>query len=191
MFKRTKINYCLFCIVCILITGYTPLIVKTDNFKEEFLERINEVRQKGCKCGNVYMPPVAPLVWNNQLTDAARDHARDMSKRKYFSHTSKDGRTIQNRIMAAGYTYAGYKSFAIGENIAQGQESIAEVSNGWFESPGHCKNLMNPDFKEIGVAEYNRYWVQDFGGRVAFSAHEQEMIRSGRLIIKRRVADDE
>lgn len=185
----SKINNRIFIVVCtigVLLTAFTTAIPVTDNFKNEFLDRINAVRQKGCTCGNIYMPPVPPLVWNNQLTDAAKDHARDMSKRKYFSHTSRDGRSIKDRIMAAGYTYSGYKSFAIGENIAQGQQSIAEVSDGWFESPGHCKNLMNPGFKEIGIAEYNNYWVQDFGGRVAFSAQEQKLIKSGRLIIRRR-----
>jgi len=176
--------------VSALIAGYTPHITESNDFEEEFLSRINEVRQKGCKCGNLYMPPAPPLVWNDDLADAAKDHARDMSKRQYFSHTSKDGRTIRDRIMAAGYTYEGYKSFAIGENIAQGQETIAEVSKGWFQSPGHCKNLMNPGFKEIGVAEHNRFWVQDFGGRIAFSPQEQKMIKSGKLIIRRRTAEE-
>jgi len=172
-------------VISACFASFTAKIIKADGFKEGFLERINKTRAKGCKCGNVYMPPVPPLVWNNQLADAAKGHARDMSKQKYFSHTSKNGRNIQDRIMAAGYTYTGYKSFAVGENIAQGQESIAEVSDGWFESPGHCKNLMNPSFKEIGVAENNLYWVQDFGGRIAFSEQEQKMIKSGRLIIRR------
>ena len=173
-------------LISILLSGYTSSVMKADGFKDEFLQRINEVRSKGCKCGNLYMPPAAPLVWNNKLADAAEDHARDMSKRQYFSHTSKDGRSIQDRITGAGYTYNGYKSFAIGENIAQGQQTIAEVSNGWFKSPGHCKNLMNPSFEEIGVAEHNLYWVQDFGGRVAFSEQEQKLIKSGRLILRRR-----
>ncbi|MDT3404907.1 CAP domain-containing protein [Mucilaginibacter terrae] len=154
-------------------------------FSTEFLKRINEVRQQGCKCGTTYMPPVPPLVWNNQLERAAKAHAQDMSKRSYFNHTSKDGRSIQNRIMAAGYTYDGYKSFAIGENIAQGQESISEVSNGWFKSPRHCMNLMNRDFTEVGIAEVNRYWVQDFGGREPFTEREKELIKSGRLKIRK------
>ena len=173
-------------LISVLLSGYTSTIMEADGFKDEFLQRINAVRAKGCRCGNLYMPPVAPLEWNNRLANAAKDHARDMSKRQYFSHTSKDSRSIQDRITAAGYTYNGYKSFAIGENIAQGQQTIAEVSNGWFESPGHCKNLMNLSFNEIGVAEYNQYWVQDFGGRVVFSDQEQKLIKSGRLIIKRR-----
>lgn len=87
---------------------------------------------------------------------------------------------MDKRVVAAGYTYKGYKSFAIGENIAQGQMSIAEVMDGWFKSPGHCRNLMNPGFKEIGVALYNTYWVQDFGGRESFTEEQQKMLKSGK-----------
>ena len=132
------------------------------------------------------MRPALPMVWNDQLAVAAMGHAKDMYNRNYFSHTSLDGRTTENRIMAAGYVYKGYKSYAIGENIAEGQQSIAEVMHGWFKSEGHCRNLMNPAFKEIGIAEYNTYWVQDFGGRETFTAEQQRMIKSGkyRLIEK-------
>ena len=87
---------------------------------------------------------------------------------------------MEDRIALAGYTFKGYRSFMIGENIAQGQQSIAEVMHGWFKSVGHCRNLMNPGFKEVGVAENNSYWVQDFGGREPFSAEQQKLIKSGR-----------
>ncbi len=160
------------------------------SFKNEFLARINKTRAQGCRCGTTYMPPAPPLVWNDQLEDAAKGHAKDMDKRDYFDHTSKDGRSIEDRIFDAGYDYNGYKSFAIGENIAKGQESIAEVHVGWFKSPGHCKNLMNPAFKEVGIAERNSYWVQDFGGREAFTDQEKKLIKSGKLIIKRRKSVD-
>jgi hypothetical protein len=59
--------------------------------------------------------------------------------------------------------------------------SINEVMNGWIKSPGHCKNLMNPQFKEVGVAEDHTYWVQDFGGRESFSPQQQSELRSGKL----------
>ncbi|HVW14456.1 MAG TPA: CAP domain-containing protein [Mucilaginibacter sp.] len=157
-----------------------PIEPQSRKFKEEFLDRINKARHQGCNCGTVYMPPAPPLKWNDELADAAINHAEDMSSKNYFSHTSKDGRTVTDRIMAAGYTFKGYKSFAAGENIAEGQMSIAEVMDGWLHSPGHCKNLMNPSFKEVGVAQFNKYWVQDFGGRVPFSAREEKMIKSGR-----------
>ena len=149
-------------------------------FKKEFLERINKARHQGCNCGTQYMPPAPPMVWNDQLEVAAQNHAEDMSSKKYFSHTSRDGRSMTDRVIAVGYTYKGFKTFTAGENIAQGQMSIAEVMDGWLKSPGHCKNLMNPSFKEVGVAEFNQYWVQDFGGREPFSAKEQKLIKSGR-----------
>ncbi|MDO3641081.1 CAP domain-containing protein [Mucilaginibacter sp. L3T2-6] len=152
----------------------------TSEFKREFLENINHVRQKGCNCGTAHMAPAPPLVWNDRLEIAALGHAADMSKNNYFSHTGRNGRTSDQRMVAAGYGYNGFKSFAVGENIAQGQMSIAEVMAGWFKSPGHCKNLMNPEFKEVGVAKYNDYWVQDFGGRVPFSEEEQKLLKSGR-----------
>jgi uncharacterized protein YkwD len=150
------------------------------SFKKQFLDRINEARHKGCNCGNIYMPPAPPLAWNDDLEKAAIGHAQDMYYGDYFSHTSKDGRSSSDRIINAGYAFKGYKAFYAGENIAMGEMTIDEVMDGWLKSPGHCKNLMNPQFKEVGVAQFNQYWVQDFGGRQPFSAHEQRMIKSGR-----------
>lgn len=155
----------------------------TDEFKRAFLERINQVRAAGCNCGTTYMPPVGPLTWNNTLEKAAAGHAWDMSNNNYFSHTSKDGRTMEDRIVKAGYRFNGFKDFAVGENIAFGQMNIDEVMAGWLKSPGHCKNLMNAQFKEIGVAEDHKYWVQDFGFRQAFTPYEQQMIKSGKMHI--------
>ena len=41
---------------------------------------------------------------------------------------------------------------------------------GWIKSPGHCANLMNPAFAEMGVAfaidaasDMGIYWAQAFG----------------------------
>ena len=158
-----------------------------DRFKQEFLNRINKVRIVGCSCGRKYYPAVEPIKWNSTLESSAGSHAKDMNDQNYFSHISKDGRNMEDRITTAGYVFKGYKSFAIGENIAYSQQSIAEVQDGWFKSEGHCKNLMNPAFKEIGVARNGLYWVQDFGGRESFSPEQQKMINdgNGKLTIKR------
>jgi uncharacterized protein YkwD len=167
-------------VLCSGLDAYSQETVSSRQFRREFLNDINRVRERGCNCGGTYMPPAPPLVWNDYLEIAAIGHAQDMADKNYFNHTSKDGRSMEDRITLAGYTFKGYKSFMAGENIAQGQMNIAEVMQGWFKSPGHCKNLMNPGFKEVGVAEYNTYWVQDFGGRVSFSPGQQRMLRSGR-----------
>ena len=141
--------------------------VSLNRFQTDFLTRINSVRTSGCKCGNIYMPPVEPLGWSNLLERSAYGHALDMSKRRYFAHTSLSGKTIKSRLEDAGYILTGMRAYAFGENIAAGQRSIDQVMASWLRSEGHCKNIMNKNFTEIGVAETNFYWVQDFGMRVA------------------------
>ena len=144
-------------------TSSPPLL----RFQDEILTRVNKLRTSGCTCGNTYMPPVQPLTWNNMLADAASKHAIDMERHKYLSHTSKSGKTIKNRIEESGYTLSGLRTYAIGENIAAGQSSVEKVMQSWLKSEGHCKNIMNKTFKEIGAAKTRLYWVQDFGMRVA------------------------
>ena len=177
-------------VILLICISAAPQHINNDRFKEEFLSRINKIRAKGCNCGVTYFPPAPPLKWNDDLEFAARGHALDMSERHYFSHTSMNGRSMSDRALDAGYGFKGYKTYAVGENIAQGQMSIPEVMNGWLHSEGHCRNLMNPAFKEVGVAEIDHYWVQDFGGRGEFSAREQQMIKSGRYKLVQKEESD-
>jgi uncharacterized protein YkwD len=125
------------------------------------LQVANQYRASGALCGATRYGPAAPLSVSPALRCAARLHAKDMQTRNYFSHTTPDGVTFDQRITQAGYDWQ-----TIGENIAYGQRSAAEVMNAWMQSPGHCQNVMNPDFKELGVGFYDNYrWVQDFGAR--------------------------
>jgi len=91
----------------IVITGLKGYCQKsgTAEFKRSFLEHINSVRAAGCSCGTTYMPPAPPLVWNNDLEKSARGHAWDMSNNSYFSHTSKDGRSMEDRIVFCGLSF--------------------------------------------------------------------------------------
>src|ERR1700712_5664766 len=91
----------LFLVLSILSFQSTYAQQATPEFKREFLENINHTRQKGCNCGGTYMPPAPALVWNDDLAVAALKHAGDMSKKNYFSHTSLDGRTSDQRMMNA------------------------------------------------------------------------------------------
>ena len=65
----------------------------------------------------------------------------------------------------------GYRPRLTGENIAFGPESVEEVVAGWLASPGHCANIMDPRFREMGVAvalgrkRGHFYWVQDLGAQ--------------------------
>lgn len=148
-------------------TGAGP-VPSGNSFRKEFLSRVNAIRAKGCRCGGKYMAPAPALTWNEQLERAALAHARDMNRHGYFSHTSRNGNTLRDRIEKAGYKLNGYQGYSYGENIASGQRSIEQVMSSWIKSPGHCKNLMNPSFREIGVAENDYFWVQNFGMRQSF-----------------------
>jgi uncharacterized protein YkwD len=136
-------------------------------FESEVLALVNQHRAAGATCGGTPYGPAAALVMNAELRSAARGHSQDMATRDYFSHTSLDGRTFDQRIRDAGYS----GSFPLGENIAAGQSTPEAVVSGWMGSPGHCTNIMSAGFRSIGVgyafqssSTYRHYWTQNFGG---------------------------
>lgn len=126
---------------------------------QDVLDEVNALRSRGCKCpGSPYTPPVPALRWDEKLKRAAQLHADDMYYGRYFSHTGADGSSFSDRITRAGYRWQ-----SAGENIAKGQPTARAVVHAWSNSKGHCRNLMNPEFKDMGVGKTGPYWVQDFG----------------------------
>lgn len=128
--------------------------------KTKVLRLVNDIRAKGCQCGDTWYKPVAPLLWNDQLETAAIAHSRDMQTRNYFAHKSPEGQNAGIRIDQAGYKWK-----AFGENIGMGYRDEAEVVQAWKTSPSHCKNLMSATFKDMAVARSGPYWTQAFGSR--------------------------
>ena len=136
------------------------------SFECQVLELTNQRRAAGASCGGQSYPPVAPLGAHPLLTQTARAHAKDMGDNDFFSHTNLQGLGSADRIEGAGYTGS-----PVGENIAAGQASPESVVDGWMNSEGHCKNIMNDGYVSLGVgyyvapdSYYERYWVQNFGG---------------------------
>ncbi|MEY8877019.1 MAG: CAP domain-containing protein [Leptothrix sp. (in: b-proteobacteria)] len=133
------------------------------NVQADLLAGINAQRAQPQSCGATPYPATGQLIWNSRLYAAAAGHSTDMAANNYFSHTSLDGRTFVNRIVATGYTYRG-----IGENLGKGQASVTAVLAAWLASPGHCVNLMQPLFTEVGLACVRDsagvpYWSLEFG----------------------------
>jgi uncharacterized protein YkwD len=98
-----------------------------------------------------------PLCVHPKLQKAARSHSRDMIERDYFSHDTKDGRTFDARLKAFGYDPGGYRHYAIGENIAYGNGPYGEpdsIMDAWMKSDGHRRNILNNEFREIGVGTH-------------------------------------
>ncbi|MBK3579847.1 TerD family protein, partial [Streptomyces sp. MBT65] len=103
------------------------------------------------------------LAVDPSLAAAAQAHSTDMVARAFYSHTSPDGSQPWDRAAAAGS-----RRRTIGENIACGQRSPAQVVEGWMNSPGHRANILKPAFTHIGIGfagggQMGTYWTQLFG----------------------------
>ncbi|WP_375139991.1 CAP domain-containing protein [Pseudomonas viridiflava] len=129
------------------------------------LDQVNAARAKPRMCGKRPFAAARPVVWNATLEMAAQGHSQSMASENYFQHRGFDGDSPADRARAAGY--AGRQ---IGENIAAGQSSASKAMASWLASPGHCANLMNPMFTEMGAAyatgtqtDYGVYWTMLFG----------------------------
>ncbi|MEV6050651.1 CAP domain-containing protein [Streptomyces sp. NPDC052107] len=134
-------------------TSAAPVAVSTANAAEaEVLKLVNQERATvGC----------SPLAANSSLTKLAESFSDDMAARDFFDHTDPDGKTPWDRAAVAGITDLG------GENIARGQADAATVMQAWMNSPAHRANILNCDFKTLGVGVHygpgGPWWTQDFG----------------------------
>ncbi|MFI9614199.1 CAP domain-containing protein [Streptomyces sp. NPDC052023] len=118
----------------------------------EVLKLVNDERaQAGC----------SPLAANSALAGLAGDYSEAMAEQGFFDHTDPSGRTPWDRAEAAGI------SNLAAENIARGQADAAAVMEAWMNSPGHRANILNCDFKTLGVGVHygsgGPWWTQNFG----------------------------
>lgn len=107
---------------------------------------------------------LVPLRFSANLNEAALGHTLDQAAQgDTFHFDPLDGSGPADRLTAAGYVFSRW-----GENVAAGFPTAAAVMQGWMNSSGHCKNILNPAFTEIGVGfvdggvRYNYFWTQAF-----------------------------
>jgi uncharacterized protein YkwD len=124
----------------------------------ELVVRVNEARAEGRDCGSRgWFDAAPPLRTEARLMGVAQAHSEDQRDRGVMSHQGSDGSGPSDRVSDAGYAWR-----TVGENVAWGYPSVAAVMDGWLGSPGHCANLMNPAFEELGVGLAGSYWTQVF-----------------------------
>lgn len=102
-----------------------------------------------------------PLKVNEKLVQAAREHSANMAKHDELSHMLDDKGPAE-RLTAVGYAFSSWA-----ENVAEGQNTPAEVINTWMKSEMHKANILSKN-AEIGVgvaksADGKKYWTQVFG----------------------------
>ena len=135
--------------------------------EREILAHVNAARAAPRRCGATAFPAVAPVALSRQLSQIAAAHSTTMSTRDSLAHRDPDGSTPADRVRRGGYD-----ARVVGENVASGVPTATEVVAGWLASPGHCANIMDARFTEMGIAYVVAprsggaiYWTQLFAAR--------------------------
>lgn len=124
----------------------------------ELVLLVNEARAEGRECGSHgWFGAASPLRSDPRLMGVAQAHSEDQRTRGVMSHEGSDGSRPSERVSDAGYDWR-----TVGENVARGYPDAASVMAGWLGSAGHCANLMNPAFEDLGVGLAGGYWTQVF-----------------------------
>jgi len=104
----------------------------------QLLNLTNEQRQKNNLEG---------FTMNETLNRAAELKAKDMVENNYWSHVSPNGVSPWYWIDESGYKYQG-----AGENLAKNYADEASIVNAWMVSSAHRENILNSQYKEVGIA---------------------------------------
>lgn len=121
------------------------------SYAEQIVNLVNEERAKA---------GLSALTLDTEITAVANVRAKEI--KQLFSHTRPDGSSFSTALKEQGVTFRGS-----GENIAWGQKTPEQVMNGWMNSDGHRANILNENFKNIGIGHYQdengtNHWVQLF-----------------------------
>lgn len=173
-FKREKKNKVILNLagIAFLLFVFSNVALASEINKENIIQLVNQSRNNS---------GIESLVENENLVRAAREKAEDMIKNNYFSHNSPTGITPWYWLDKNGYDY----KYA-GENLALGFSLAEDEHQAWMESPSHRKNILNPNYKEIGVAvekgeidkKFVTIAVQMFGSRIKSSVNGEKIENS-------------
>jgi uncharacterized protein YkwD len=136
-------------------TAGTGSTATTDKSTSSYAKQVvNLVNKERAKAG------LSALTIDSKVEKAALVRAKEIQSS--FSHTRPNGSMFASALKEAGVSYNG-----AGENIAWGQKTPEEVVTAWMNSPGHRANILNKNFKYIGVGNLQnssgaQYWVQLF-----------------------------
>lgn len=139
------------------VEGATPCVTPedTERMADQVLQLVNLERAEA---------DLPPVTRNDSLARIADDYACQMIAENFFGHTDPiTGHGPGDRAVVGKYRF-----YAIGENLAAGQQTAAEVMKVWMDSPSHRDIILDEKWSEVGISvrtggEYSIYWVQEFG----------------------------
>ncbi len=135
-----------------------------DDEAQTVLRVLNEARASGYTCGTRAYGSAGPLKLNSRLNTAARKHSEDMRVGGFWGHTTQRG-AVNYKVGSVPWdrmTAEGYAWMAAGENIARGYSTAEAAARELLKSPGHCANIMNPNFTELGAGSAGDLYTQVF-----------------------------
>lgn len=133
---------------------------------DEMVALVNDLRAKGCKCGNKFQLRVGPVKWNPLLVASAEKQVQMMERHNLFAHIGPDGKDVADKMEEVGYRW----NFA-GENLGEGQKDFETVFRDWIASRTHCELLMDGRMEEMGVSRSGRFWVLHMGKQLPKNAY--------------------
>ena len=94
-----------------------------------------------------------PLTLSPSLNAVSLQHTKEMAARGYFAHDSADGSAFWKRIRRV-YGVSGYSFWSVGENLLWQEPNVdpAAAIRLWLASPEHKRNMLDPRWREIGIA---------------------------------------
>lgn len=147
----------------LILATFAPSLaeaVEGDQWRDELLGAINDVRGKGTTCGGAPMRAVSDVRHDHRLTKVAMEHATRLAT----GQTARAPSTM-DRVRAAGYRVQ-----ASGEMYAAGSIKPRQVVQVWLKNPVSCKALMAPEFRDVGLGlagiksgPYKLFWVLELG----------------------------
>jgi uncharacterized protein YkwD len=139
----------------------------------------------------------AAVKTNPLLTETVREFVAFMARTEKFSHEA-DGKQPSDRARQHKYSYC-----VIAENIAYEYSSegfatadlAARFVEGWKKSPGHRKNMLDPDVTETGVAvaqseKSGKYYAVAMFGRPRSAAIEFSIKNETDAEVKYEIGDE-
>jgi uncharacterized protein YkwD len=110
----------------------------------------------------------APLYLDGAMSAVANAHAWDQVNFGYYSHYSRNGMSVRQRLSAAGIGYS-----VAGENQCHYYGRSADATLNWCHAvfmaepypghPNHIANILNPRWSRVGVG------IADNGSRVVIT----------------------
>jgi hypothetical protein len=102
---------------------------------------LNEARQQA---------GVAPLAVEGRLAEVAWERTHDMATRRYFSHTTPEGKTVLSILPERGVNYA-LAGETLQRNNFAADQSVAEAARSLLASPAHRAILLDERFSMVGI----------------------------------------